>query len=123
MLLNDLYQIQKQELQHESISATVSINRKHKVFEGHFPGQPVLPGVCMLQLVRELTEQGLGKKFSIKNVDNMKFLSVIDPDKNNLIDINITYTTQPDGLTVSATLFAGELTFFKLVKGILQEEH
>ena len=28
----------------------VEIDPTHPIFEGHFPDQPVLPGVCMVQI-------------------------------------------------------------------------
>ena len=31
----------------------VRLDASHPVYRGHFPGHPVLPGVCTLQLVRE----------------------------------------------------------------------
>ena len=30
----------------------VRLDASHQVFRGHFPGHPMLPGVCTLQLVR-----------------------------------------------------------------------
>lgn len=48
-------------------------------FDGHFPGQPILPGVMQLQLVVERCEELLGKKIVLKEVKKMKFVSIIQP--------------------------------------------
>lgn len=40
--------------------AKASVDPKHPVFQGHFPGVPVLPGVCSLYLIRTCTELFLG---------------------------------------------------------------
>lgn len=31
----------------------VRLDAAHPIYAGHFPGNPVLPGVCTLQIVRE----------------------------------------------------------------------
>lgn len=48
-------------------------------FDGHFPGQPILPGVMQLQLAVERCEELLGKKIVLKEVKKMKFVQIIQP--------------------------------------------
>ena len=56
ILLNEFYTILQRTPGPGVVKATISINKKHRILEGHFPGLPVVPGVCMLQIVRELME-------------------------------------------------------------------
>ena len=30
----------------------VMLNPQHAIYNGHFPQQPVVPGVCMLQMIK-----------------------------------------------------------------------
>ncbi len=53
----------------------------HAIFKGHFPGQPVLPGVCMMEMIAEISGEYLQKSFRISGVPLIKFLRMIDPDK------------------------------------------
>jgi|SRR5688500_13098253 len=119
ILLNDFYSILQKDPAPGVLKAKVSINAKHRILEGHFPGLPVVPGVCMLQIVRELMEVNTSKELSITAADNIKFLSVINPIENNEVDVSITYTEENGKYAINATLFAGTITFFKL-KATLQ---
>lgn len=58
---------------------TVRLNGKHEIFEAHFPGEPVTPGVCQLQMVTECAEQLLGKRIYVKEVKNIKYLLLMRP--------------------------------------------
>ena len=120
MLLNDFYSIISQESGADSVKAVITFNSSHKIFEGHFPGHPVVPGVCMMQTVRELMEIAVSHKLRISTGDNMKFLSIIDPGQHKEVEVAISYTHEGDVYTVTATLLAGKVTFFKF-KGTLQK--
>lgn len=114
ILLNDFYSIIQNEATPGVLKARIAINARHRILEGHFPGLPVVPGVCMLQIVRELMEVELKRELKISHADNMKFLSVINPQENSEVDASITYTEQGGQYAINATLFAGTITFFKL---------
>jgi len=119
ILLDDFYTILQRTPTPGVVKATISINKKHRILEGHFPGLPVVPGVCMLQIVRELMEVTSGKELKLTEADNMKFLSVINPEQNAEVEVTINYTEESGKFIVNATLFAGTVTFFKL-KATLQ---
>ena len=119
ILLNDFFTILQKEITPGVLKAKVSINKKHRIFEGHFPGLPVVPGVCMLQMVREIMEVYTEKVLKISEADNMKFLSVINPELHGEIDVLINYNEEAGSYPINATLFAGTTTFFKL-KATLQ---
>ncbi|HEY9044425.1 MAG TPA: hydroxymyristoyl-ACP dehydratase [Ohtaekwangia sp.] len=119
MLLDNFYSIVKKEPAASGGNAVIAINASHKILQGHFPGQPVVPGVCMMQIVRELTELFVAKKLRITEGDNLKFLSIIDPRQNNEIDVTLNWKEEGGIYIVNATLFAGAVTFFKF-KGTLQ---
>ena len=93
MLLKGLYTIiDKSSLENSSITHTIVLNKKHQIFKGHFPSHPVLPGVVMLQLCKELFEGHTGEVYMITKTSRVKFLALVDPlVKNELI---ITQTFQ-----------------------------
>jgi 3-hydroxyacyl-[acyl-carrier-protein] dehydratase len=118
MLLNNFFTISKLETNGFDIKADVVINAGHQIFEGHFPGQPVVPGVCMMQMVKEIMEEVLQKKSNLVKAHEMKFLAIIDPQQNNIIQARLKYAPgENDSITVSATLFKDELIHFKF-KGL-----
>lgn len=114
ILLNDFYTILNRDASNGSVRAKISINRAHKIFDGHFPGLPIVPGVCMMQIIREIMEVTTDKPLSIAGADNIKFLAVINPDQNTEVDVSITYTDDGGTFNLNASLFAGTVTFFKL---------
>ena len=73
----------------------------------------------MLQIVRELMEVTAEKELKLTEADNMKFLSVINPEQNTDVDVTINYSEEAGKFIINATLFAGTVTFFKL-KATLQ---
>ena len=70
----------------------VTLLEDHPVYQGHFPGEPVSPGVCSLQMVKECAQILAGKEFFIGYVKQYKLLSVMTPQKNPKIIIGIQLT-------------------------------
>ena len=46
-------------------------------FEGHFEGNPIVPGVCLIELARVHAEQVLGKVLRITEISQCRFRSPI----------------------------------------------
>lgn len=82
MLIEGLYKITATENTSEGILAKVHLNKDHAIFKGHFPGNPVMPGVCMIQIIKELTEEATSKNLFLAVSSNIKFMAIINPEKN-----------------------------------------
>ncbi|WP_103069776.1 hotdog family protein [Aquimarina sediminis] len=83
MLIKDFYTVVKVTLvEKELLHAHISLNKRHKIFEGHFPGNPVTPGVCMIQIIKEIVEKHLEKKLFLERISNVKFTALINPHVN-----------------------------------------
>ena len=114
MLLNDFFHINDLQTEGFDVKATIIINADHKIFEGHFPGHPVVPGVCMMQMLKEIIEQVTQKMTNLIKAHDMKFLALIDPSRNNNIQVSLKYSIETDGsMILNATLYKDELTHFK----------
>jgi len=123
MLLDNFFSILTREAVGQSISTRIRIDKHHKIFNGHFPAIPIVPGVCMMEIIREIAEQHVGRSLRIDSADSIKFLTVINPAENDEVQADIDFEdTDDQGLRINATLFAGELIFFKL-KGLLKANH
>lgn len=115
MLSGDFFYITSLERAEGRINAVLEINPNHKIFDGHFPGQPVVPGVCMMQVVKEILESALSKATRLINAGQLKFLTVIDPRETNTIHAELKYSQVDDGrIKVSAVLANGPVTYFKM---------
>lgn len=90
MLLKDFYTIEKLENVTEGkYNAVIMLNNQHDVFKGHFPGNPVTPGVCMMQIIKELSQEILGSSLFMTNSSNVKFMALINPDKNPRLNLDL----------------------------------
>ena len=118
ILEGDFYTVVNPVMEADKIQAILKINPDHEIFQGHFPGQPVVPGVCMMQIVKELLEKTTGKPVRLHIGHDLKFLSVIDPRINSLVNAEAHYTVHSSGdINVTARLFFNDITFFKF-KGV-----
>lgn len=114
MLQGNFFTISNIETTNFDVKATLVINTGHEIFVGHFPGQPVVPGVCMMQMVKEIMETVTGKKMDLIKSAEMKFLAIIDPSHNNIISATLKYAINDNqNMIVAAVLFKDELTYFK----------
>jgi 3-hydroxyacyl-[acyl-carrier-protein] dehydratase len=61
---------------------TISLNvpENHPSFAGHFPGQPILPGVLLLQRVMSFAEATLQRSLERYSIHNAKFLAPVLPN-------------------------------------------
>lgn len=100
MLIEGLYSIVGFKHEDLSVRATIKLNAAHEVFKGHFPGNPVMPGVCMIQIIKELAEKATGKALFLSVATNVKFMAIINPEKNDLIQLQLNFIEEGDILKV-----------------------
>lgn len=105
MLEGTLYTIVTNEPKEQGRDITIELKSDHAIFAGHFPGLPVLPGVCMLQIVKELSENSVNKKLQLVRADHLKFLQLVNPNENKTLKIGIS-CSQPidDSIQIVATI-------------------
>jgi 3-hydroxyacyl-[acyl-carrier-protein] dehydratase len=101
MLLEDLYTIRdKSSLKDSSVTHSIVLNKEHPIFKGHFPSHPILPGVVMLQLCKELLENHLDALFFISETSRVKFLAPVDPSEKNVLVMSQTFQQSTDSFNV-----------------------
>lgn len=81
ILRNNLYTVIRKEETSGGISYVIRLNSDHFIYEAHFPGEPVTPGVCILQLAQELLALEINEHLELKKIKNAKFTAVISPDQ------------------------------------------
>ena len=98
MVLEDFYTItNKEEIQDNSYSFDIAINSKHTIFEGHFPDNPIMPGVCMMQITKDIVEELTSSKLFMKKCSNVKFMAIINPEINKNLNLKIDVSYTDDG--------------------------
>jgi 3-hydroxymyristoyl/3-hydroxydecanoyl-(acyl carrier protein) dehydratase len=55
------------------------VEAEHPAFSGHFPAQPILPGVVQLDWAIRLGEAAFGVLGAFQSVEHLKFQATIEP--------------------------------------------
>lgn len=113
--LTDFYSLENQnKTENGSYNAKIKLNQNHDIFKGHFPGNPVTPGVCMMQIVKELTEEFTDKKLFLKSASNVKFMAIINPFETPDLDLNLVIIESETEIKVKNTTSFGETIALKM---------
>ena len=114
-ILTDFYTLENhQKTDDGNFSANIKLNENHEIFKGHFPGNPVTPGVCMMQIVKELTEEFTGKKLFLKSASNVKFMAIINPYETPNLQLQLTVSETDEEVKIKNTTSFGETIALKL---------
>ena len=109
---NEIHNISNFQLEEGKLSCNVSYDANHEIFSGHFPEQPVVPGVCTMDMIKELLQTALDKKLILRSTGQVKFLQLILPDVQP--EVLITWQIADNGYNVAASLKANEAFLFKM---------
>lgn len=114
MLKDDLYYIKQIRKEEQEVIAQIQLNAEHDIFKGHFPDVPVLPGVTMMQMAKEIMETALKKELQIKRAGQLKFLQMINP--HNIVELTyqIRYNLSEEGIKINTVLKQDDQVFFKM---------
>ena len=115
MLLNNLYTYEK--LEGEGISSLkfrIYIQPSHEIFTGHFPGNPITPGVCQLEMVKEIFGDYVGKSVGFNHVSNMKFINMWVPNDSEPVFLDLTATENETGYHMNASIYSAREVYFKI---------
>jgi 3-hydroxyacyl-[acyl-carrier-protein] dehydratase len=113
MLMNNLFTVKEHVIQGSTINAEIQLNPEHAIFSGHFPGQPVVPGVCMIQLIKEILQKSFSQSLQLKEASSIKFSSVINPVEQPLISITLNWQEGDFQKIVTSEISHHETTYFK----------
>lgn len=81
------------------------------IYKAHFPGRPITPGACMIQMVQELAQVYFGdSSLQVKHISSLKFLALLEPQIHPMIEVSL--GGGPDKL--KAELRDGDLVFARL---------
>ena len=117
MILQDnLYTIVSQQKENGLDTFRIRLHPEWPIFKAHFPGHPITPGVCIVQMVQELLQECTHRKLILRKAKHIKYVSIISPEE--VTDMTVTFSkieTQPDGcLKVQAQIANGETLYTKL---------
>lgn len=112
-LLDSLFSISQRRCEASGdIVYDVSLDPEHFIYKAHFPGEPITPGVCIMQMVIELLEDASGERLELDTAKNVKFLQVIQPQQTPRLNCTITrILKENDTVSARARLSDGDAVF------------
>ena len=80
-LIGDFFDIVGTESTEAGLVWQVRLNPDHYIFRAHFPGNPMTPGVCLVQMATELLEEKYHCPFRLRTAVNIRFKKPIGNDQ------------------------------------------
>lgn len=81
------------------------------VYRGHFPGRPVCPGVCNIEMIKECAMLLSGRELSIGTIRQCRFTAVASPSISPELDVAVSLLPAGDDYVVSARISDKERTY------------
>jgi 3-hydroxyacyl-[acyl-carrier-protein] dehydratase len=103
-MLHNFYNIKSKHIEDTGSIFRISFNGEHSIFAAHFPEQPITPGVCLIQICKELTESMLGQVLFLKTLKNVKFLQLITPTDTPDVTISLSVLKNENEYKVNAVI-------------------
>ena len=107
MLVEDFYTVTGRFTDAPAEVFRVRLRPDSRVYEGHFPGHPISPGVCTMQLLRECAEEVAGRPLRMTEVLLARFLRLVTPETLPEADARILLRPDGTGWLLEAALLDG----------------
>ena len=123
MLKDNFYFIKEQTVTDNStVNFTVSLNSLHTIYQAHFPDNPVTPGVCIIQIAKELFSFLKQKDCTVTKIKTVKFTHPIDPTLYNTIHFKMEWKDNINSFTVKVTVYEEDTVFSKINMEVKKNE-
>ncbi len=121
MLRDRLYRIQGHEGKEAEHRFQIELDPNDPIFEGHFPDQPVLPAVCLMEIGRELLREIRDVPWQLVKAKNMKIPSMVDPRQTPKLIFDMSFSEEAEGLRTKYTVTDREGTVCFKFSGLFRE--
>ena len=129
------YHILSSEITTDAGVFRVALNADCEVYQGHFPGEPVCPGVCNIQMIKECTEQCLGytgdnlltagedsesPSILLSHIRQCRLTTLVTPQQHPEVEVRVAILSRSDDtITFRGTIGKAEEVYMEL-KGELR---
>ena len=115
MLIKDYYTINEVITREDGVILfQISLRPDCQVYQGHFPGEPVSPGVCNIQMVKECAEQVAGKPLFLANLQQCRLTTLVTPVQHPQVEVMIHLEEKGEAYKLKATIGKGEEVYLDL---------
>ena len=113
------YQIDSRKDEGDATLFSVTLLPDYNAYTGHFPDNPVAPGVCNIQMIKDCAELLTGRRLLLAYIDKCKFSAMLSPQTTPQLSLRMQLS---ETYKVRATLFDSTTTYLEF-KGELTTEH
>lgn len=113
-LQDDIYEIVQHSCNGSSHEYVIRLKSKSPIYQGHFPGNPITPGVVIIATARELVETCTGQKLRLAGAPSVKYTSVMTPTSSPTVRYSITTIHDEDTVKAKITVTGENVTFAKM---------
>lgn len=88
--------------------AVVELIPESSIYKAHFPGMPVTPGVCLVQMCLDVISEALGRNVTLSSAKDIRFLVPVIPGRE--VELTVDYTLSGDfpDMDAAVTICCGE---------------
>ena len=133
------YHILSSEITTDAGVFRVALNADCEVYQGHFPGEPVCPGVCNIQMIKECTEMLLqggavsrphqeredntaAPSMLLSHIKQCRLTTLVTPQQHPEVEVRVAILSRSeDTITFRGTIGKGEEVSMEL-KGELTND-
>ena len=109
--------------QESSLSAayTIRLLPDCPVYAGHFPGNPVCPGVCNIETIRECAMKLTGQQLRFTDIKLCRLKAIATPTASPILTVRLNATPIEGGFTIEACIDDPAQVYMQL-KGTLMAD-
>ncbi len=104
-LLDNYYKMDSWVTEGDDTLFSVTLLPEYRAYKGHFPGNPISPGVCNIQMIKECAEQLAGKRLFLSYISQCRFSVVITPQTTPRLQIRMQLSEVEDMYKIRAIIF------------------
>ena len=92
-----------------------------EVYKGHFPGIPISPGACNIQMIKECAEWIAGKHLFMNNLQHCRLTTLITPLVYPEVVVTIYLEKMLDVYKLKATIGKNEDVYLELKAELIED--
>ena len=123
MLIENYYKVNDIIAGTEKTLFIISLNPDCEVYEGHFPGIPISPGACNIQMIKECAESIAGKHLFMNNLQHCRLTTLITPLVYPQVEVTIFMEKKADVYKLKATIGKGEEIYLELKAELIEDTY
>ena len=110
--LDELFTIQSTEDTENGFTALLQCYPEHRIYQAHFPGNPITPGACLLQTACELLQRKCNRPLYLKASKNIKYLNVLIPEADKVVRFAFSNIVESESECKAQVVIADEASVY-----------